>query len=304
MISKIIQPGKSFAGVCRYLCENIRRAEVILSQGVRDYDHKLMAQDFEQQRRSNPGLQSPVQHIILSYYPGEKLDNELLAGIAREYLEKVGISNTQFVVVKHNDRDHLHTHIICNRVDNDGKTIRDSFLGLRGKKAAQALTLQYGLKQALQKDLQLTHLERMNHYEATRYEIFRTVAELLPKCNSIDELKKRLAACEIELIFKYKGQTREVQGLSFKKGAFKYKGSEIDREFSYRKLSKKLVLQQSQKQVQRGERLYGLDQHQGRPVLQRNRLLEELLKPEREQEQTPHELLQKKRKHKHKGLGL
>ncbi len=47
MTSKIIPPGKSFAGVCRYLCENTRRAEVILSEGVRDYDHKLMAQDFE-----------------------------------------------------------------------------------------------------------------------------------------------------------------------------------------------------------------------------------------------------------------
>lgn len=304
MISKIISPGKSFAGVCRYLCENTRRAEVILSEGVRDYDHKLMAQDFEQQRRYNPSLQSPVQHIILSYYPGEKLDNEQLAEIAKEYLEKTGISNTQFVVVKHNDRDHLHTHIVCNRVNNDGKTIRDSFLGLRGKKAAQALTLHHGLKQALQKDLQLTHLERMNHYEATRYEIYRTVAELLPKSNSIDELKARLAAREIELIFKYKSQTREAQGLSFKKGAFKYKGSEIDREFSYRKLSKQLVLQQSQRQVQRSERLHSVDEHQGRHISQHNRLLEELLKPEREQEQTPHELLQKKRKQKRQSQHL
>ncbi len=212
--------------------------------------------------------------------------------------------NTQFVVVKHNDRDHLHTHIVCNRVDNDGKTIRDSFLGLRGKKAAQALTLHYGLKQALQKDLQRTHLERMNQYEATRYEIFRTVAELLPKCRSIDELKTRLATREIELIFKYKSQTKEVQGLSFKKAAFKYKGSEIDREFSYRKLSKQLALQQSQKLMQPGARLHGLDQQQSRHISQHNRLLEELLKPEHQQEQTPHELLQKKRKHKHKGLGL
>jgi hypothetical protein len=305
MISKIIPPGKSFGGACKYLCENRERAEVILSEGVRVYDHKLMALDFEEQRRLNPGLKSPVQHIILSYYPGEKISPEKMAEIAREYLENLGIRNTQFVVVKHNDKDHLHTHILFNRVDNDGRTIKDNWLGLRGKKTAQQLTQKYELVPALKKDLKLTHVKSMNSYEATRYEIFQAVTELLAKCKNLKDLKERLERQKIEMIYKYKGQTNEVQGLSFKKGEFKYKGSEIDRQFSYGNLSKQIALQLDQEQ----EISVRKCQQEQKPQLDRNfsrhsSLLEELLKLERNCDQTPYELLKKKRRNRQNGLSL
>ncbi|MEO8173577.1 MAG: relaxase/mobilization nuclease domain-containing protein [Sediminibacterium sp.] len=304
MISKVIPPGKSFAGACRYLCANRGRAEVILSEGVRDYDHKLMALDFEEQRQFNPGLKSPVQHIILSYYPGEKISNEKMAEIAQEYLEKLGIKNTQYVVVKHNDKDHLHTHILFNRVDNDGRTIKDNWLGLRGKKMAQELTQRHDLIPALKKDLKLTHVQNLNNYEATRYEIFQTVTEILPLCKNLEDLKDRLERQKIEMIYKYKSQTQEVQGLSFKKGEFKYKGSEIDRQLSYGNLLKQIALQQVQKLKMPGrqsrEQKHDLEKH----FSHHSSLLEALMKVERDNEQTPYELLEKKRKRKQNGLSI
>lgn len=127
MISKVIKPGKSFAGACRYLCSNCERAEVIFSEGIRDYDHACMAADFESQRQLNPGLKSPVQHIILSWCNGELIDNEKMSEIALEYLKRIQVSNTQFVIVRHNDRDNPHAHILFNRVDNEGRTIKDNF---------------------------------------------------------------------------------------------------------------------------------------------------------------------------------
>lgn len=305
MISKVIPPGKSFGGACKYLCANRERTEIILSEGVRVYSHKLMALDFEEQRRLNPGLKSPVQHIILSYYPGEKLSSEKMAEIAREYLENMGIRNTQFVVVKHNDKDHLHTHILFNRVDNDGRTIKDNWLGLRGKKTAQQLTRKYDLVPALKKDLKLTHVKSMNSYEATRYEIFQAVMELLAKCKNLEDLKKGLERQKIEMIYKYKGQTNEVQGLSFKKREFKYKGSEIDRQFSYGNLSKQIALQLEQKQELSAKRLQQEQSPQlGRDFSRHSNLLEELLKPEHDLEQTPHQLLKKKRINRQNGLSL
>ena len=42
----------------------------------------------------------------------------------------------------------------------------------------------------------------------------------------------------ITIRFKYKGQTNEVQGISFSKGEYTFKGSEIDRSFSFSKLDK------------------------------------------------------------------
>ena len=304
MISKVIPPGKSFGGACKYLCENRERAEVILSEGVREYDHRLMALDFEEQRRLNPSLKSPVQHIILSYYPGEKLSPEKLAEIAREYLENLSIRNTQFVVVKHNDKDHLHTHILFNRVDNDGRTIKDNWLGLRGKKMAQQLTQNHDLIPALKKDLKLTHVQNLNNYEATRYEIFQTVTELLPQCKNLEDLKERLERRKIEMIYKYKSQTKEIQGLSFKKGEFKYKGSEIDRQLSYGNLLKQIALQQVQKLKMHGQQAREQKQDLEKHFSHHSSLLEELMKVERDNEQMPYELLKKKRKRKQNGLSI
>ena len=52
------------------------------------------------------------------------------------------------------------------------------------------------------------------------------------------QLQERLAEKGIEIRFKYKGRTDEVQGISFTKGLYTFKGSEIDRSFSFSKLDK------------------------------------------------------------------
>jgi hypothetical protein len=294
MISKVIKPGKSFAGACRYLCGKPERAEVLFSEGIRDYDHVLMATDFESQRQLNPGLKSPVQHIILSWCPGEFVGNEKMTEIASEYLKRIQVANTQLLIVKHNDRDNPHVHILFNRVDNEGCTIKDNFLGLRGKKAAQQLTQDYGLIPAVKKDLQLTQMQRLNGYDAARYEIFQAITELLPGCRTMDELAILLRKEKIELVYKFKGQTDEVQGISFIKGKFKYKGSEIDRSFSYGKLQTKLAQHQTQKQMVKMNKS-GKDLKAWATSHAMN-MARELLKHEEEYNQLPSEFLKKKRK--------
>ncbi len=74
----------------------------------------------------------------------------------------MGITDTQFSITKHTDRNHPHLHVITNLVNNKGETIKDNWIGLRGKKVAQQLTIKYGLKQAIGKNLELTHLESLN----------------------------------------------------------------------------------------------------------------------------------------------
>lgn len=296
MISKVITPGKSFNGLCKYLCKDRTRSLVLETEGVRAYDYKLMALDFEAQRRLNPNLKSSVLHIILSYYPGEKISDDMMIKIAKEYLEKLEIKNTQAAIVKHSDRDHPHTHLIINRVDNNGKTIKDNWIGLRGKKTAQQLTIKYELIQAQKKTLELTHLERLNDYEAARYQIYRAICDALPKCKNLDELKSRLNSRKIEMIYKYKGQTDQLQGVSFKQGNFKFKGSAIDRQFSLKNLEKTMGQSREQKQTARATE--NLKPQMERQHSKEQSLLEELMKPQQMQPSLPYELLQKKRKKK------
>lgn len=303
MISKVITPGKSFKGLCEYLCKDQTRGLVLETEGLRDYDYKLMAADFEVQRRLNPNLKSPVLHIILSYYPGEKISDDMMIKIAKEYLEKLEIESTQYAIVKHSDRDHPHTHLIINRVDNNGKTIKDNWIGLRGKKTAQQLTIQHGLIQSQKKTLELTHIERLNNYEAARYQIYQAICDALPKCKNLVELSARLTSRKIEMIYKYKGQTDQIQGVSFKWGDFKFKGSAIDRQFSLKNLEK--MIGQSNEQKQRRTETENLKPLMERQQRKEQSLLDELMKPQQMQEQLPYGLVKKKkRKRKSEGYHL
>jgi hypothetical protein len=163
--------------------------------------------------------------------------------IAREYLEELGIVNTQYAIVKHTDRAHLHLHILANMVDNDGKPIKDGWIGLRGKKVAQQLTRKYDLIPAEGKHLDKTHLEALSQSEVNRYKIYQAIVDSLPHCRSLPDLEKRLIAQGIHTQYKYKGQTQELQGISFRIGEDRFKGSQIDRQFSLGNLQKTLIAQ-------------------------------------------------------------
>ncbi len=169
--------------------------------------------------------------------------------IAREYLEALEIVNTQYTIVKHTDRAHLHLHILANMVDNDGKPIKDSWIGLRGKKVAQQLTRKYQLIPAEGKHLDLTHLEAFSQSEANRYKIYQAIVDSLPQCRSLPDLEKRLIAKGIHTQYKYKGQTQELQGISFRIGKDRFKGSQIDRKFSLAGLQKSLAAQRQSKEI-------------------------------------------------------
>ena len=112
MISKVVI-GKTFYGACRYICMDQKRAVVLEAEGVRDYDYKLMAKDFELQQSLRPSLTKAVFHGIISFYPGEKIEDKMMAEIAREYLAEMKITDTQFAIVKHIDKNHSHLHILA-----------------------------------------------------------------------------------------------------------------------------------------------------------------------------------------------
>lgn len=249
MISKVVR-ADSFYHTCRYII-NKPGAEVLEVEGVRGHSYKLMAADFENQHLLRPDKVAACFHGILSFHPGEKPTDKKMTEIAGKYLEQLGIVNTQYAISKHTDKAHLHLHIVANMVNYDGKSIRDSFIGLRGKKIAQRLTQEYKLIPALEKNLKLTHLENLSDTEAGKYKVYMAISEALPLCRTMQELESRLLKQGIETQYKYKGHTNEKQGISFKIGDFCFKGSKVDRKFSFAGLQKALSQQQNIKQEQK-----------------------------------------------------
>jgi hypothetical protein len=236
MISKVLPAARSFGPCCRYVCQDQSRAEVLKVDGVRGHDWKLMAEDFEHLRNLRTNKNQAVFHAVLSFYPGERIPDDKMVQIAEQYLERIGMVNTQYAITKHTDKDHLHMHVIANRVDKDGHSIAENWVGLRAKKVAQELTREHQLITVKEKNLELTHKHSLQPAEAKRYYIYEAIAESLENSNNFTQLHRKLLKCGIETRIRYNDQTQEPEGISFRCGKQCYKGSEIDRDFSFKRL--------------------------------------------------------------------
>lgn len=86
-----------------------------------------------------------VFHCSLNPHPDEKLSDETLTQIAKEYMETLGYGKQPYIVFKHNDIAREHIHIVSLRVDGEGKKINDRFEKRRSKKITNALEKRFGL---------------------------------------------------------------------------------------------------------------------------------------------------------------
>jgi len=249
MVSKVLPAGGSAYHTCRYVYQDLNRARLIFSQGVREHDYRLMAEDFEHQHQLHPQVEKAVFHSVLSFPPGENPDDRLMVELGRKYMARLGLEDTQYVIVRHTDKPHAHMHIIANRIDNNGQSIEDSWIGLRSKKIAQDLTREYKLMPAMTKNLQQTHRENLNESEEHRYRVYEAVVRSLPGCQNLEDLESKLLQEGIDVQYRIKADTGERQGISFRLGKECFKGSQVDREFSLKRLQHTLTLQQ-QKQLQ------------------------------------------------------
>ena len=86
-----------------------------------------------------------VFHCSLNPHPDEKLSDELLVQIAKEYMEALGYGKQPYIVFKHNDIAREHIHIVSLRIDGEGKKINDKFEKRRSKQITDTLERKYDL---------------------------------------------------------------------------------------------------------------------------------------------------------------
>ena len=235
MIGKVISGG-SFGGTVGYVMKE--QSRVLEARGVEPPGVREMVEDFEDQARLNPRLRQNVGHISLSFSPEDapKLTDERMTQIAREYMQKMGITDTQYLLVRHLDQAHPHCHLVYNRVGNNGQTISDKNIKIRNAKVCRELTEKYGLYLAPGRDD--VRRERLREPDRTRYEIYDAIRQELPRCRNWNELQDRLKRHGIETIFKRKGAQGIIEGVKFARNGFVFSGSKVDRAFSFSKLDR------------------------------------------------------------------
>lgn len=110
MIAKNIK-GKSFKGCVRYVLNDSH--ELLEAEGVFADSAKSMIRSFAMQRSGRKEIKQPVGHIPISFSPEDshRLTYNFMLQLAREYMEEMGIKNTQYIIVRHHNTENEHLHV-------------------------------------------------------------------------------------------------------------------------------------------------------------------------------------------------
>ena len=235
MIAKIIK-GSGFKGVINYILDLKKGTELIDSSGVRTDRVSHIIQSFIDQTDLNPRVDKVVGHISLSFSAQDspRLSNKWMVKVAREYMEKMGIKDTQYIIGRHFDKEHPHIHIAFNRIDNNGKTISDRNDRFKSEKICKELTTKYGLYFANGKEKVKEY--RLKEPDKTKYEIYQALKTEIARYKDWKNLLVHLKKQDIDVRFKFKSNSQEVQGIIFEKNGYHFNGSKVDRGFSYSKI--------------------------------------------------------------------
>ena len=228
-----ITKGSCFSGCVEYalaLKEKNKEARLLYSEGLLTDTPKDIVDGFECQRHLNSRVQHWCGHISLSYSPEDsaRLSDEVMVKLALEYMEKMGITNTQFIIARHLDKKHPHCHIVYNRVDNDGKCISDSYEYYRSNAICKELKKKYGLTFGEDKDK--VKVDRLKGRSKTRQEIYLAVQAAKKSAKDWTTFQRELAQKGVTVRKKFRRGSTEVEGLSYIKDGQKFKASQVDRD--------------------------------------------------------------------------
>ena len=227
-----ITKGSCFSGCVEYalaLKEKNKEARLLYSEGLLTDTPKDIIDGFECQRHLNSRVQHWCGHISLSYSPkdAERMDDDFMVKLALEYMDKMGIKNTQFIIVRHLDKEHPHCHIVYNRVDNDGKCVSDSFEYYRNNEICDEMKKKYGLTYGENKDNVKT--QSLKGRPKIRQEIYLAVQAAKRSAKDWTTFQRELAQKGVTVRKKFRRGSTEVDGLSYFKDGQKFKASQVDR---------------------------------------------------------------------------
>ena len=151
MIAKI-SATENLGGALGYNFKKVEKGEANILLAAELYQSKEgrytmedVLADMEALIPKNCRTKKTVFHCSLNPHPDEKLSDEQLTQIAKEYMEALGYGNQPYIVFKHNDIAREHIHIVSLRINGEGKKFNDKFEKRRSKKITDALEKRFGL---------------------------------------------------------------------------------------------------------------------------------------------------------------
>lgn len=154
MVAKI-SLGSSLYGAIVYNGEKINKEKgrvldtnKIYNDGSGNIDIHRVFEDFKRWMPQHTRAEKTMMHISLNPHPEDRLSEMQYTQLAHEYMDKMGFSEMPYLIVKHEDIDRHHIHIVALRVRPDGSCISDKNNFYRSKEITRELERKYGLHTA------------------------------------------------------------------------------------------------------------------------------------------------------------
>ena len=151
MVAKITI-GSSLFGAIKYNADkvNIGKGQLldtnkIFNNGDGKVNVAQVLADFEKRMPRQMRTEKPVIHISLNPHPDDKLTDGELTQMAHEYMQRMGYGDQPYIIVKHEDIDRHHLHIVSVRVDEQGKRVKSDFTKRRSLAIIRDFEQRYGL---------------------------------------------------------------------------------------------------------------------------------------------------------------
>lgn len=154
MVAKI-SLGNSLYGSLVYNGEKINKehgrvldTNKIYNDGSGKINIHRVFEDFKRWMPQATKAEKTMMHISLNPHPDDRLSEAQYIQIAHEYMEKMGFAEMPYVIVKHEDLDRHHIHIVALRVRPDGSAIDSKNNYYRSKEITREIERKYGLHTA------------------------------------------------------------------------------------------------------------------------------------------------------------
>ena len=201
-----IRSGSSPGGALYYNKEKVDKneAEVLLWQKMLEpfnkhgrMDIDACMESFRHYLEANRRTTNTVFHVSLNPSPEDRLTDERLRDIAREYMERMGYGEQPYIVFKHKDISREHLHIVSLRVDEQGRKLPHDFEARRSMEILRDLERKYGLHPSIKGEEQADRLglRKVNYKEGNvKQQISSVVRSCLCnyKCSSYGEFRTLL----------------------------------------------------------------------------------------------------------------
>lgn len=243
MIAKLIK-GRGFRGVVAYDLQPGK--SVLLETNMAGSTPRALASEFGAVRALRPRLTKAVCHVSLSIHPNEHLTDDQWRAAAHAWMQGMGFRNNQYIICRHTDQAHSHTHLLLNRVSLDGQVVSDAHDFKRQEPIMRRLEQQFCLRtvapsqevgRAAPKKGELEHSLRTGE-ASSRMRLQNAVATALDRGCSLDVFRDRLALVGVEVRLNTAG-TGFISGISFSLDGVAFKGSKLGKSYTWNALQQR-----------------------------------------------------------------